>query len=94
MEIRGVRYTDPLLKTAVPESAPAQSKKAAESPAAPPAPARAKEKGNGEILTGEEREFFAKLFPDAAGSIQSHAIYTSKGKKPSTLPGTLIDRKG
>ena len=48
------------------------------------------------VLSAAETEFFARVFPESAGAIRAHssATYHRTGTTSSTLPGSLVDRKG
>jgi hypothetical protein len=47
-----------------------------------------------EMLTADEKKFFAGLFPQAAGDIQSYQVYSPAGKRTMAQSGTLVDRRG
>lgn len=64
--------------------ATAPQQKAAADPAASPS-------HNG--LTGAERAFFAKLFPESSKQIHAHSIYSPNGVHSSVEPGQIINRK-
>ncbi len=44
-------------------------------------------------LTGAERAFFAKLFPESSLQIHAHSIYSPHGVQSSIEPGQIINRK-
>lgn len=46
------------------------------------------------VVTGEEKQFFAALFPKASDAIQSYSGYSPSGMKKPVQLGTLIDAKG
>ena len=46
------------------------------------------------VVTGEERQFFASMFPNASEAIQSYSGYSPAGMKRPVQLGTLIDMKG
>lgn len=45
------------------------------------------------VITGAERQFFAKMFPDNTKQILTHEVFTRSGKLQSELleKGSLID---
>ena len=47
-----------------------------------------------EIITPDEKRYFEQLFPQAAGEIRSHEVYTPRGKRNLVQSGTHVDRKG
>ena len=47
-----------------------------------------------ELLTPDEKQYFARLFPQAAGDIQSYQVYSPGGKRTIVQSGTIIDRRG
>ncbi len=53
-----------------------------------PAPASAT------VVTAEEKQFFASMFPAASDEIRSYAGYSPSGVKQPVQLGTLIDMKG
>ncbi len=44
-------------------------------------------------LTGDEREFFAKLFPDSVAQIALHKTYSPTGVSAPAEKGQIINRK-
>ena len=44
-------------------------------------------------LTGAERAFFAKLFPESSLQIHAHSVYSPNGVHSSVEPGQIINRK-
>ncbi len=57
-------------------------------PAAPTAP------GATDVLSTEEKAFFANLFPSSADELRSHETYRRDGSTQSFRTGAMIDRKG
>ena len=47
-----------------------------------------------EIVTGEEKQFFEGLFPQAAPTIRSYSGYSVSGQRTQVSLGTIIDAKG
>ena len=97
MTISGIRLpSSPLAPTPQGSKPAAHPDRPAPAPQAQPlqmAASRKEQKGP-EVLTSDEKEFFAKLYPEASGALRSHAVYTRGGEPPAAVPGTLIDRKG
>ena len=58
-----------------------------------PGPASVNAAGN-QVLTAEEKDFFAALFPGSENEVQSYRTYSPGGLRQSAASGTLIDRKG
>lgn len=46
------------------------------------------------VFSTEEREYFARLFPAAAGEVSKYQTYSPTGPQPTMSSGSLIDRKG
>lgn len=48
-----------------------------------------------ELITNEEREFFKKMFPDSAGNIAEHVLFTRNGgtKNIQVNKGVLLDSR-
>lgn len=46
------------------------------------------------VVTGEEKQFFEGLFPQAAPTIRSYSGYSVSGQKTQVSLGTIIDAKG
>lgn len=46
------------------------------------------------VVTAEEKQFFASMFPTASDEIRSYAGYSPSGVKQPVQLGTLIDMKG
>ncbi len=59
-----------------------------------PAEVEARPNGIRDVLTAEEKEYFAKLFPGAAGDIRSYHPYQNNGTTAVTQVGTIVDRRG
>lgn len=53
-----------------------------------------KDAGQKEIVTKEEKQFFATMFPGDSEKIRNYTLYTQSGKKNSVGLGTIIDVKG
>lgn len=49
---------------------------------------------NAEVVTGEEKQFFAELFPKASEAIRSYGGYSPSGVNKPVQLGTIIDMKG
>jgi len=47
-----------------------------------------------DVVTGEEKQFFEGLFPQAAPSIRSYSGYSVNGQRTQVSLGTIIDAKG
>ncbi len=76
---------------------PAHLRPAQERPAIAPAavrPAPQAAPGAGDVLSGEEKAFFADLFPSSADDLRSHETYRRDGSTQTVRTGTVIDRKG
>ncbi|MGE5314481.1 MAG: hypothetical protein ACM3Q4_07290 [Acidobacteriota bacterium] len=46
-----------------------------------------------ELITKEEKQFFAKLYPDDTQKITSYSTYTKNGVAKEHSIGSLIDKK-
>lgn len=46
------------------------------------------------IVTGEEKQFFAELFPKASDAIRNYGGYSPAGVTKPVQLGTIIDMKG
>ena len=46
------------------------------------------------LLTPDEKQFFERLYPEAAGEIQSYPTYSRSGATQEGRLGSMIDRKG
>lgn len=46
------------------------------------------------VVTGEEKQFFAELFPKASEAIRSYGGYSPAGVNKPVQLGTIIDMKG
>lgn len=46
------------------------------------------------VVTGEEKRFFASMFPKSSDAIQSYSGYSPAGMKKPVQLGSLIDAKG
>jgi hypothetical protein len=57
--------------------------------------------GNGQVvppdgralLTGEEKQFFESVFPEAKRDIRAFQAYTGRGTRPEGTTGSHVDRK-
>jgi len=47
-----------------------------------------------EKVTGEEKQFFTKLYPENKKEIMDHHFYNNKGKMAGVAVGSLLDRRG
>ncbi len=54
----------------------------------------AKDLENSDVVTGEEKQFFAELFPKASEAIRSYGGYSPSGVNKPVQLGTIIDMKG
>ncbi|MFZ4619111.1 MAG: hypothetical protein ACOYNS_01020 [Bacteroidota bacterium] len=54
----------------------------------------APEMGNSDVVTGEEKQFFAELFPKESEAIRSYGGYSPSGVNKPVQLGTIIDMKG
>lgn len=45
-------------------------------------------------ITNEEKDFFAKLYPESKKEIVDYHFYQSSGKMNGVSVGTLFDRRG
>jgi hypothetical protein len=53
-----------------------------------------KTSGADALLTPEEKQFFEKLYPEAAPEIHSYPTYGRSGATAEPRLGSMIDRKG
>ncbi len=58
---------------------------------APPAAASAS--GSESVVTPEEKEYFAALFPESSPEIAAHTTYSPRGLSGPVQTGTMFDRK-
>jgi hypothetical protein len=54
----------------------------------------AAQKINAEIISAEEKKYFAKLYPAKQDEILGYQLYNSKGKVSGIHVGSLFDRRG
>lgn len=47
-----------------------------------------------ERITSEEKDFFAKLYPESKKEIVDYHFYQNSGKMNGVTVGTLFDRRG
>jgi hypothetical protein len=47
-----------------------------------------------DVVTNEEKKFFATMFPENSSAIQSYTVYARSGLKNSPSLGTHFDSKG
>ncbi len=47
-----------------------------------------------EVVSPEEKQFFAAMFPENSSAIKSYSVYASTGMKKNIQLGTIIDAKG
>jgi hypothetical protein len=47
-----------------------------------------------DVVTGEEKQFFAEMFPSSTEEIRTYSGYSPGGMKRPVQLGTLIDMKG
>lgn len=45
------------------------------------------------LLTGEEKQFFESVFPEAKRDVRAFQAYTGRGTRPEGTTGTHVDRK-
>jgi hypothetical protein len=45
------------------------------------------------LLTGEEKQFFESVFPEAKRDVRAFQAYTGRGMRPEGTTGTHVDRK-
>jgi hypothetical protein len=45
------------------------------------------------LLTGEEKQFFESVFPEAKPDIRAFQAYTGRGTRPAGTTGSHVDRK-
>lgn len=45
------------------------------------------------LLTGEEKQFFESVFPEAKRDIRAFQAYTGRGTRPEDTTGSHVDRK-
>ena len=45
------------------------------------------------LLTGEEKQFFESVFPEAKRDVRAFQAYTGRGTQPEGTTGTHVDRK-
>jgi hypothetical protein len=48
----------------------------------------------GDVLSNDERNYFAALFPEAGAEIKGAQVYSRTGHQKTGRMGTLIDRRG
>lgn len=75
----------------VSQRGPANTPKTAAPEHKAPATSGASLSSNG--LTGAERAFFAKLFPESSLQINTHSTYSQNGVQSSVQLGQIINRK-
>jgi hypothetical protein len=46
------------------------------------------------VVTQEEKDYFAALFPESSEAIAAHATYSPKGMHDPVRTGQMVDRKG
>jgi hypothetical protein len=49
--------------------------------------------GGRPLLTGEEKQFFETVFPEAKRDVRAFQAYTGRGTRPEGTTGTHVDRK-
>jgi hypothetical protein len=49
--------------------------------------------GGRPLLTGEEKQFFESVFPEAKRDVRAFQAYTGRGMRPEGTTGTHVDRK-
>jgi hypothetical protein len=49
--------------------------------------------GGRPLLTGEEKQFFESVFPEAKRDIRAFQAYTGRGTRPEGATGSHVDRK-
>ncbi len=49
---------------------------------------------NDSVITPEEKEYFAALFPESSPDIAAHATYSPRGLSGPVHTGTMFDQKG
>ncbi len=59
-----------------------------------PAPAKASPATTEEVMTSEEKQYFAALFPESSPEIANHVTYSPRGVNGPVQTGRMIDRKG
>lgn len=87
LPVSDVRSSSVIKKSATPEKAPAKADFSAMVNGA-------QEPASVEIVTAEEKQFFASMFPKATDAIQSYAGYSPAGAKKPVQLGMHIDIKG
>ncbi len=56
--------------------------------------ANAAQKVNNEIISPEEKKYFAQLYPARQDEIMGYQLYNSKGKVSGVHVGSLFDKRG
>jgi hypothetical protein len=49
---------------------------------------------NNEIISSEEKKYFAQLYPARQDEIMGYQLYNSKGKVSGVHVGSLFDKRG
>ena len=52
------------------------------------------QKFNSEIISHEEKKYFAQLYPAKQDEIMGYQLYNSKGKVSGVHVGSLFDKRG
>lgn len=47
-----------------------------------------------DVVSKDEKQFFASLFPENSAAITSYSVYASTGMKKNINLGSIIDKKG
>ena len=54
----------------------------------------ASQKASNEIISPEEKKYFAQLYPAKQNEIMDYQLYNSKGKVSGVHVGSLFDKRG
>ena len=57
-------------------------------------PAETKETSKTDLISKEEKKFFAKMYPEDKTEIVDYHFYKSSGKMSGVTVGSLFDRRG
>jgi hypothetical protein len=90
MDVNGIRHSTASFPSLARQNKSGQAPQRSEE-TEPQTPPQASQE---EMLTTDEKKFFAGLFPQAAGDIQSYQVYSPAGKHTIAQSGTLVDRRG
>jgi hypothetical protein len=90
MNIRDIGGSSPFLP---PAHRPAQRPSGQVPEAVPSGKGQAAPEDGRPLLTGEEKQFFESVFPEAKRDIRAFQAYTGRGTRPADTTGSNVDRK-